>query len=50
MRRAAGREGAALRSWPLSIVTLKDRTQSPAVERFMDCAREAAKWIADLEK
>jgi DNA-binding transcriptional LysR family regulator len=39
-----------LRSWPVSIVTMKDRTQSPAVERFMDCAREAGKWIADLEK
>jgi len=38
-----------LRSWPLSIVTVKDRTQSPAVERFMDCAREAGKWIADLD-
>jgi DNA-binding transcriptional LysR family regulator len=39
-----------LRTWPLSIVTLKDRTLSPAVERFIECAREVAKLIADREK
>lgn len=31
-----------VRPWPVSIVTLKNRTLSPAVERFIACAREAA--------
>jgi DNA-binding transcriptional LysR family regulator len=39
-----------LRPWPLSLVTLKDRTLSPAVERFIECAREVGRWVADLEK
>lgn len=39
-----------MRSWSLSIVTLKDRTLSPAAEHFFECARGAGKWIADLEK
>jgi DNA-binding transcriptional LysR family regulator len=33
-------------SWPVAIVTLKNRTLSPVVERFIECAREAAKSIA----
>jgi DNA-binding transcriptional LysR family regulator len=31
------------RPWPVTIVTLKNRTLSPVVERFVACAREAAK-------
>jgi len=34
------------RPWPAVIVTLKHRTLSPAVERFIECAREAAKTFA----
>jgi DNA-binding transcriptional LysR family regulator len=33
------------RPWPVSIVTLKHRTLSPAAERFIACAREVAKSI-----
>jgi DNA-binding transcriptional LysR family regulator len=33
------------RPWPVNIVTLKNRTQSPVVERFIACAREVAKSI-----
>jgi DNA-binding transcriptional LysR family regulator len=29
--------------WPVAIVTLKERTLSPVVERFIDCSREVAK-------
>jgi DNA-binding transcriptional LysR family regulator len=29
--------------WPAVLVTLKNRTQSPVVERFIDCARLVAK-------
>lgn len=32
--------------WPVILVTLKNRTLSPVVERFIDCAREVAKSIA----
>src|SRR5262249_60297136 len=31
------------RPWPVGIVTLKNRTLSPVVERFIACAREVAK-------
>jgi DNA-binding transcriptional LysR family regulator len=31
------------RPWPVTMVTLKNRTLSPVVERFMDCARKVAK-------
>jgi DNA-binding transcriptional LysR family regulator len=34
------------RSWPIIIVTLKNRTLSPVVERFIECTREVAKSIA----
>ena len=32
-----------VRPWPVTIVTLKNRTLSPVVERFIECAREVAK-------
>ena len=38
------------RPWPLVMVTLKDRTVSPVVERFIKCAREVAKSMADKAK
>jgi hypothetical protein len=31
---------------PLGIVRLKDRTLSPIAQRFIDCAREVAKPLA----
>jgi len=34
------------RPWPVILVTLKNRTLSPVVERFVECAREVAKTIA----
>jgi DNA-binding transcriptional LysR family regulator len=34
------------RPWPVTIVTLKNRTLSPVVERFIECAREVAKSFA----
>jgi DNA-binding transcriptional LysR family regulator len=34
------------RPWPVAIVRLKNRTLSPAVERFVECAREVAKPFA----
>ena len=34
------------RPWPVAIVTLKNRTLSPVVERFIECAHEVAKSIA----
>ena len=33
----------AIRPWPVVIVTLKNRTLSPVVERFLECTREVAK-------
>jgi DNA-binding transcriptional LysR family regulator len=35
------------RPWPVTIVTLKHRTLSPVVERFIDCAREVAKSFSN---
>src|SRR5262249_50313107 len=35
-----------VRPWPVTMVTLKNRTLSPVVERFIACAREVAKSIA----
>ncbi len=32
-----------IRPWPVAIVTLKNRTLSPVVERFLECTREVAK-------
>jgi DNA-binding transcriptional LysR family regulator len=34
------------RPWPVSIITVKNRTLSPVAERFIECAYEAAKSIA----
>lgn len=34
-----------IRPWPVVIVTLKNRTLSPVVERFLECTREVAKSI-----
>ena len=36
-----------IRPWPVAVVTLKNRTLSPVVERFIACAREVAKLFAD---
>ena len=35
-----------VRPWPVTIVTLKNRTLSPVVERFIECVREVAKSFA----
>jgi DNA-binding transcriptional LysR family regulator len=35
-----------VRPWPVAILTLKNRTLSPVVERFIECAREVAKSMA----
>src|SRR5262249_25285858 len=32
--------------WLVAVLTLKNRTLSPVVERFIDCAREVAKPLA----
>jgi len=32
-----------IRPWPIAMVTLKNRTLSPVVERFIECARKVAK-------
>jgi len=32
-----------VRAWPVVMATLRDRTLSPVVERFIECARELAK-------
>jgi DNA-binding transcriptional LysR family regulator len=32
-----------VRPWPVVMVTLKNRTLSPVVERFVECARNVAK-------
>ena len=39
-----------IRPWPLSILTLKNRTMSPVVERFIECAREIAKTAGEGER
>jgi DNA-binding transcriptional LysR family regulator len=33
-------------TWPVVVVTLKERTLSPVVERFIECSREVAKSLA----
>ena len=35
-----------MRPWPVTVLTLKNRTLSPVVERFIECAREVTKSIA----
>jgi DNA-binding transcriptional LysR family regulator len=37
------------RPWLVTIVTLKNRTLSPVVERFIECAREVAKALASTK-
>jgi DNA-binding transcriptional LysR family regulator len=37
-----------VRPWLVAIVTLKNRTLSPVVERFIECVREVAKPLAKL--
>src|ERR1700719_2991007 len=32
-----------VRPWPVAIVTLKNRTLNPVVERFIECARDVSK-------
>jgi DNA-binding transcriptional LysR family regulator len=39
-----------VRPWPVVITTLKNRTLSPVVERFIECAREVAKSHASKSK
>jgi DNA-binding transcriptional LysR family regulator len=34
------------RVWPIVMATLRDRSLSPVVERFMDCARDVSRSIA----
>jgi DNA-binding transcriptional LysR family regulator len=34
------------RPWPITVVTLKNRTLSPVAERFIACAHEVAKSMA----
>jgi DNA-binding transcriptional LysR family regulator len=36
--------------WPVVIVSLKNRTLSPLVERFIACAREVAQSVADTSR
>ena len=36
-----------VRPWPVRLLTLKDRTLSPLVERFIECSRDVAKSIGD---
>ena len=36
----------AIDPWPVWIVTLKNRTLSPAVQSFLDCTHEIAKLMA----
>jgi len=38
-----------IRPWPVAVVTLKDRTMSPLVERFIECAREVARSMKTKE-
>jgi molybdate transport repressor ModE-like protein len=38
--------GMPTRSWPLTVMTLKNRTLSPVVERFIACAHQVAKAIS----
>jgi DNA-binding transcriptional LysR family regulator len=35
------------RPWPVALITLKNRTLSPVVERFLDCTREVAKSFSN---
>jgi DNA-binding transcriptional LysR family regulator len=37
------------RSWPVAIVTLKNRTISPVVQIFIDCIRDVARPLKDRQ-
>jgi DNA-binding transcriptional LysR family regulator len=39
-----------VRPWPFAILTLKNRTLSPIVERFIECAREVTKSIVGASR
>jgi DNA-binding transcriptional LysR family regulator len=39
-----------VRPWPVTILTLKNRTLSPVVERFIERLREAAKSFAETRR
>jgi DNA-binding transcriptional LysR family regulator len=39
-----------VRPWPVAIATLKKRTLSPVVERFVECAREVAKSMGGTSR
>jgi DNA-binding transcriptional LysR family regulator len=39
-----------VRPWPVRLLTLKDRTLSPLVERFVECSRDVVKSIADRKR
>jgi DNA-binding transcriptional LysR family regulator len=36
-----------VRPWPVVILTMKNRTMSPVVERFVECAREITKSMSE---
>ena len=36
----------SIRPWSVAILTLKNRTLSPVVENFIECAREVAKELS----
>ena len=42
--------GLPVRPWPVVIVTLRHRTLTPVVERFIECAREVVKSLAPGSK
>jgi DNA-binding transcriptional LysR family regulator len=35
------------RPWPVNLVTLRNRTLSPAAERFIECARDFTRSMRD---
>jgi DNA-binding transcriptional LysR family regulator len=39
-----------VRPWPIALVTLKNRTVSPVVERFIECTRSVAKSLVEAGK
>ena len=38
--------GLPVHSWPVVVVTLRNRVLSPVVERFIECAHEVAKLFS----
>lgn len=39
-----------VRPWPVRLLTLKDRTLSPLVERFIECSRDVVRSIVDHKR